>query len=433
MKEIEDDFIDLHIDTAVKKSCFMRIVALLWLPLLIFLGVVASYLGYITFKVEFHSVLMIGVIFIIYLFFIKHNAYYASCKFNKRHEEMALALKWYIQNNRLTIGETTKSNAPFDSFMQDFSASLRNDNFASVAAGLFPTLGILGTFISIAISMPDFASQNASELEREISELLGGVGTAFYVSIYGIFLSLWWIFYEKSGMSRFEKNIHNIKENLRHYFWSRAEIEQIHFAKSLENFEKLNEIFTKISSNEFIDNIQHTLQQRLDMFDNIIHHEQNALQQSTAHFNAIIKETDMTLQRSETLAHAYENISHAMKQVSTRLEDGNNMLRQAVEKIAYKEDKLQMTQERLEQSIRALNQSLQGLSAENVKELYTAVVQNLEIMRSESAKIGYAFNSHLEDFDEKYTQKLKNSLELIDSESAKIIQQIAELRLIDKR
>jgi len=54
-------------------------------------------------------------------------------------------------------------------------------------------------------------------------------------------------------------------------------------------------------------------------------------------------------------------------------------------------------------------------------------------MKSESAKVGYAFNTHLEDFDDKYTKKLKTSLELIDSESAKIIKQIAELRVIDNR
>ena len=51
----------------------------------------------------------------------------------------------------------------------------------------FPTLGILGTFISIALSMPDFTSNNIVALDSEITKLLSGVGTAFYVSIYGIF------------------------------------------------------------------------------------------------------------------------------------------------------------------------------------------------------------------------------------------------------
>ncbi len=433
MIEIEDDLIDLELSKHAKKSCFMRWIALVWLPFLIFVAVVAGYMGYLAFKVEIHSVIMIGAIFIIFLLFLKHNAYYAACKFHKRHEELSTSLKWYIQNNRLTIGEFTKANAPFDRFMQDFTRALRNDNFASVAAGVFPTLGILGTFISIAISMPDFSSQSSAQLEREISLLLGGVGTAFYVSIYGIFLSLWWIYFEKSGMSRFEREIQALKENLRHYFWSKEEIEQIQFAKSLQNYEQLNAIFTKIASNEFIDNIQQTLQQRLDLFDNIIHHEQEALQKSTAHFARVMQTSESSMQKSEKLFDSYENISLTMKHVSNRLEESNQMMRQVLERISHKEDSLQATEMKLERTMSELNGALKNISSENVKELYASVVQNLEIMRSESVKIGYAFNKHLEDFDEKYTEKLRHSLELIDAESAKIIEQIAKLRLIDNR
>lgn len=414
-EEMDEDYIDLHVGSAVKKSCFMRWLALVWLPFLIFAGIVAAYLGYIAFKVELHSVIMIGAIFIIFLFFVKHNAHYASCKFIKRHGEMSTALKWYIKNNRLTIGETTKANAPFDTFMQGFSSTLRNDNFASVAAGVFPTLGILGTFISIALSMPDFSSQSSAQLEREISLLLGGVGTAFYVSIYGIFLSLWWTFFEKSGMSRFEKNIHSIKENLKHYFWSKEEIEQIHFAKSMDNFERLNAVFANIGSNATLDNMQVTL-------DN-----------ASAHFVSVIKEAEKSMHKSEKLYDSYDNISLSMQHVVNRLEENNLLMRQAIEKISHKEDGLQETEERLTHSVTSLNNSLSNLSADNVKELYGAVVQNLEIMKSESAKIGYSFNTHLEDFDDKYTKKLKASLELIDSESAKIIKQLSQLRVIDNR
>ena len=414
-EEMNEEYIDLHVGSAVKKNCSLRWLALVWLPFLIFAGIVASYFGYIDFKVELHSIIMIGSIFIIFLFFVKHNAHYASCKFIKRHGEMSTALKWYIKNNRLTIGDTTKANAPFDTFMQGFSSSLRNDNFASVAAGVFPTLGILGTFISIALSMPDFSSQSSAQLEREISLLLGGVGTAFYVSIYGIFLSLWWTFFEKSGMSRFEKNIHNIKENIKHYFWSREEIEQIHFAKSIDNFERLNAVFSNMDTKTALDNMQMTL-------DN-----------ASAHFVSVIKEADKSMHKSEKLYESYDNISLSMQHVVNRLEENNILMRQALDKISHKEDNLQDITERLTKNIAHLNSSLSNLSAENVKELYGAVVQNIEIMKSESEKVGYSFNKHLEDFDDKYMKKLKGSLELIDSESAKIISQISQLRAIDNR
>jgi hypothetical protein len=433
MKEWEEEFIDLEVHTVQKKSCFTRWFALVWLPLLIFLGIVASYMGFIAFKVELHSVIMIGAIFFIYLFFVKQNAHYASCKFNKQHEDMALALKWYIKNNRLTIGDITKANAPFDAFMQDFTTTLRNDNFASVAAGVFPTLGILGTFISIALSMPDFSSQSSAQLEREISLLLGGVGTAFYVSIYGIFLSLWWTFYEKSGMSRFEKQIHKIKENLRHHFWTREEIEQLHFTKSMENYERLNQTFEKVSSNEFLESMQDTLQHRLELFDSVIAHEQQALQKTSTHFNNIINESERSMEQSDKLLAAYEHIALSLQHISSRLDDSNHTMRQMMDRLAQKEEKLRQAEDALSTHIASLNGSLGNLSAHNVKELYNAVVQNIEIMKSESAKVGYAFNKNLEDFDEKYTERLRHSLELIDSETAKIVEQLSQLRVIDNR
>ncbi len=60
----------------------------------------------------------------------------------------------------------------------------------SVATSLFPMLGILGTFTAIAISMPDFSIDDMGSLDKQISILLSGIGTAFYASIFGIFLSI---------------------------------------------------------------------------------------------------------------------------------------------------------------------------------------------------------------------------------------------------
>jgi hypothetical protein len=427
----DDDFIELHIDSKKQGSCFFKLLSLFWLPFLIFLGVIAGFLGYLPLKVEIHSVVMIGFIFIIYLYFIKHNAHYGACKFRRKDKELQDVLSWYISNNRLTIGDITKANAPIETFLKDFTANLRNDNFSSVAASIFPTLGILGTFISIAITMPDFSSQDSAMLEKEISLLLGGVGTAFYVSIYGIFLSLWWIYFEKTGMSSFEKNISAIKENIRHRFWTKEEIEQIHFGESLKNFEKLNSIFEKITSNEFIESIQDTLQQRLQLFDNIIQNEQKVLQKSTQHFNQLTKVAEKSIEASEQHIQVYENIALRVEEFTNHLQDNSRILSLVHKELSKNEGRVETISNDLNQSIEKLNRSLSTISADNVKELYVSVLQNIEMMKNESKMIGVMFNKHLDDFDEKYTKKLRESLELIDSESAKIISQIAKLKDLD--
>ena len=340
MVQDREKAIDLNIGSIKKKSCFARWFALIWLPLLAVVGVVAGYIGLISFKVQIHSVVMISIIFVIFFLFIKHNAYYSVCKFVKQEEDLEDALNDYVNKNRLTLAGITKSNATFDNFMQDFSSTLRNDNFASVAASVFPTLGILGTFISIALTMPDFSSADSAGLEREISKLLGGVGTAFYVSIYGIFLSLWWLYFEKGGMSQFERDVRSIKSRVRRHFWSKEEIEQVHFVKSMENFEHLNQVFSKITANEFIENLQHTLQQRVDLFESVIHHEQQVLQKTTSHFNSIVKESEKAVQKQKEILDTNDQLSTSTKIVANQLDLSTHILRDILDKLSQKEDEL---------------------------------------------------------------------------------------------
>ena len=184
---IEDDFIELNSKFYTTCKPTSRIVTLLSVPIVLFIAVLLCYIGVFPLNVEIHSVILIGIILFIYLFFVKHNAYYVSCKFKNQYHTMFISLKEYVDNNLLTIDDTTKANGSVDDFLKDYTSNLRNNNFSSIASGVFPTLGILGTFISIALSMPDFSSGNTTALEQEISLLLGGVGTAFYVSIFGIF------------------------------------------------------------------------------------------------------------------------------------------------------------------------------------------------------------------------------------------------------
>ncbi len=434
MIENRENLVDFHLENRQNPSgCFLRILALLWLPFLIMLGVVAGFLGYIPFKVQIHSVVMIGIIFIIYLFFIRHNAYYAVCKFKKRQKILGLSLEKYIDKNLLEIGGVHKANAPFDSFIKNFSASLRNDNFASVAASVFPTLGILGTFISIALTMPDFSSQDSSQLEREISLLLGGVGTAFYVSIYGIFLSLWWVFFEKKGMSIFEKSVRFIRENTRHFFWTKEEIEQVHFTQSMKNFDNLNELFSKISSNEFFDSMQQSLEQRIQLFDSIIHHEQIAFEKSTQHFETINQLNEKSIKMSEQLFDSYESIRVKMQDVVHSLENSHKILRLVNQELLLKENNLSSLTQNLTEHIGKLSIALENINAKNVKELYGAVAENIEIMKSETTNIVDTFHKEIKNFDSEYTHKLRTSLELIDSETAKLIRQLSSLPNINSR
>lgn len=403
----DDDFIELNSKFYTTCKPLSRIFILLTVPAALFGIILLCYLSVLPLKVEMHSVILIGFIFFIYLFFVKHNAYFVSCKFKTQYYELAYDLKEYINKNLSTIGGTTKANGSVDDFLQDYTSNLRNTNFSSIASGIFPTLGILGTFISIAFSMPDFNSGNSADLEKEISTLLGGVGTAFYVSIYGIFLSIWWTFFEKIGMSRFEHDSFIIKEGTKHFFWTKVDIESIHIKSNLDNFTKMSEVFNQLTSSNILDNINSSIEQRFDVLEEILK-----------------KEFILSSKISE-------NIDNNEK-LSLMLKDMTLNMHTTIKSFEKQKDLYALNAELLNNNIEKLNSHMHNLSSDNLKAIYSNIVKSIETMKSDMEKLEWKFKKGIEEYDENITNKLKTSLEMIDEETTKILEDFKEFKEISK-
>ena len=418
----------LSLTLAKNSNCKSRYIILISLPVALFAFALLGYFHIINFNIKIHSVIMIAIIFLIFVAFSKHNAYYATCKLRSSFLELSQQLLEYINKNRLKIAGIEKSNASLDEFMTNYAKTLRNEHFSSIAAGLFPTLGILGTFISIAISMPDFSITTSKALEQEISKLLSGVGTAFYVSIYGIFLSIWWILFEKSGVSRFQKDTNTIKEATKEIFWQKEEIEQTYFKKSMENFEKLNAVFDTLSSDQFIHDLNQTLSQRIEVFENIIAHEQKATQ-------TLVKLLENGTNQMQSISNQQTNLSKTLEDVIAKLHDFASSIQEqtidfnSAHKALEKEFKqATMVAEILSQNTVKLNEALANINAENVKNLYKEVIDNIEKMKADIDSIGIKFDKQVDEFDNKFLEKLQNTLQLIDSETAQIVQTLSKLK-----
>ena len=399
----DDDFIELN--SKFYNSCkpTSRIFTLLTVPMGLFALILLCYLGFLPLNVEAHSVILIGFIFFIYIFFVKHNAYFVSCKFKTQYHDLSYNLKEYINKNLLTIGDITKANGSVDDFLEDYTSNIRNTNFSSIASGIFPTLGILGTFISIAFSMPDFSAGTSTALESEISKLLGGVGTAFYVSIYGIFLSIWWTFFEKIGMSRFDHDTFVIKENTKHFFWTKIDIESIHIKSNLDNFTKMSEVFNQLTSSNILDNINSSIEQRFEVLEEILK-----------------KELILSSKISENTEHN--------EKLSVMLKDLVLNMQTTIKSFEKQKDLYSLSTELLNTNIEKLNSHMHNLSSDNLKAIYMNIVKSIETMKSDMEKIEWKFKKELDDYDDKVTNKLKNSLEMIDQETSKIIKDLKDFK-----
>lgn len=385
----EEDLIELNSRFYTNCKPLSRIFTLLTVPTLLFILVILCYFGVLPLKVEIHSVILIGAIYFIYLFFIRHNAYFVACKFRTLYADLQIALLDYINNNLLTIAQTSKANGSVDDFLQDYTSNLRNSNFSSIASGIFPTLGILGTFISIALSMPDFTSNNIAALDSEITKLLSGVGTAFYVSIYGIFLSIWWIFFEKFGLSRFHHDSYIIKESTKNFFWTKIDIESIHIKSNIDNFSSMSKIFEELTSSQAMYDINRSIEQRAKSIDELLQ-----------------KEYMLSLRIDENIAN-FEKLASAVEKLS---------LQSNSQTMIFKD-----VSENLNKNILELNSHMNNLSSENLKAIYTNIVKSIETMKSDMEKIEW-----------KFEEGLKESLRQIDLQTANIVKDLTIFKDLSK-
>ena len=385
----EEDLIELNSRFYTNCKPISRIFTLLTIPTLLFVLVILCYFAVLPLKVEIHSVILIGAIYFIYLFFIRHNAYFVACKFRTLYADLQIALLDYINSNLLTIAQTSKANGSVDDFLQDYTSNLRNSNFSSIASGIFPTLGILGTFISIALSMPDFTSNNIAALDSEITKLLSGVGTAFYVSIYGIFLSIWWIFFEKFGLSRFHHDSYIIKESTKNFFWTKIDIESIHIKSNIDNFSSMSKIFEELTSSQAMYDINRSIEQRAKSIDELLQ-----------------KEYMLSLRIDENIAN-FEKLASAVEKLS---------LQSNSQTIIFKD-----VSENLNKNILELNSHMNNLSSENLKAIYTNIVKSIETMKSDMEKIEW-----------KFEEGLKESLRQIDLQTANIVKDLTIFKDLSK-
>ncbi|MDX2330849.1 MotA/TolQ/ExbB proton channel family protein [Campylobacter hepaticus] len=329
---------------------------IIFIPAFLYALILLAYFNIINFKVEFYTLVMTGVIFFVALIFARHSAEYAYGILEQQKDEFKQTLKRYIMKHFLAIGKDTKSNANFDDFARAYIQDARNENFANIGSAIFPMMGILGTFISIALSMPNFSSSDTEALEQEIADLLSGVGTAFYVSIYGISLALWWIFFEKFGKSKIERLLNRQKNSTSSFFWTKEELEQRYLSESLQHFEKISTIFKQVSNEDFFAELDHAIDRKFGIFQDMLNVEEKAIRLSSEHIKQAMGELGRAQRDQRDLGKLYSEmlngvalLNQNLKEINTRMsEQYNRLLDISTDKIHHFDKTLSAFDERVE-------------------------------------------------------------------------------------
>jgi len=306
----------LQIDHANRPSCFPNAFVIVLLPLLFLTGLALGYAGLLPLSVELHTLIIISFIFVVFVFFVRHNANYAACHMKGSFAIMEERLQSELRANALTIMGKTKSTLHVKDFMEEYYKDIRNDNFARVAPSVFPMLGILGTFIAIAISMPDFTVKDLDALDQEISILLSGIGTAFYASIYGIALSLIWTYFEKRGNTKVDKNLYDLEKLYDSRVWKKAElIKHEHMQSELKD-QEIVQTLKEIFNMEFIKEMN---EQYLKNFTSIVNSTTTSFSQLNDHMREASAELRDTLNR----VHNRQESVNAVETIRNNIEGFN--------------------------------------------------------------------------------------------------------------
>ena len=326
-------------------KCSANLIVISTIPALFFAGIVLGHLGIIPLNVPFSSVIVIGIIFFIYLLFSKHNANYSICKMRGYKFLMEDELRNALEKNSLVLNREKKSILDIDKFLSNYYGDVRNDNFVAVASSVFPMLGILGTFLAIAISMPDFSVADTAALDQEIGILLSGVGSAFYASIYGILLSLIWTYFEKSGLSKVDKYFHNIKAAFAHNIWDEDELRIFKYAqygvKDNRFIEALKETFNlefvQTLNEQHLSNMKEIMNESNQNFTKIANH----LKVASADLSVILKEMDTNqsaLEAKNQIEKHLKDFTHATREFEKNSKVFNAQLTISLDKTFEKID-----------------------------------------------------------------------------------------------
>jgi hypothetical protein len=273
---------------------------------------VLGFLNIIPLHVPLHAVILIGFILFIFLLFISHNANYSICKMRSSYMLMEEELRKELSQNLLEINSQKRSVLNIQSYLHKYYDDVRNDNFVSVASSIFPMLGILGTFIAIAISMPNFSVTDTAALDHEISVLLSGVGSAFFASIYGILLSLIWTYFEKRGLSKIEHYFAQVQETFKLNVWSQDEL-TIH--RHTQDALKDNKFIAALKETFNLEFVQNMNEQHMRNFKEIMTQTNDKFTHISNHLQSVssdLKDTISHIDHSKSSIEAKNQIENTL-------------------------------------------------------------------------------------------------------------------------
>lgn len=169
----------------------------------------------------------------------------------------------------------------------------------------------------------------------------------------------------------------------------------------------MSEIFEKLTSSNMMENINLLIEKRVEILDEILKKE-------------LILSTKIS-----------ENIDNNEK-LSLMLKNMTLNMSTTIKNFEQEKESYALSSQILNNNIGKLNSHLDNLSSDNLKAIYINIVKSIETMKSDMEKIEWKFKQGLDEYDAKFTDKLQTSLESIDEQTVKIIEDLTQFKELSK-
>ncbi len=117
---------------------------------------------------------------------------FQNTELNIETKELTSVIKAYFEDSEsLYIEDQMYHNCDISDYVnEEFLHDVGNTSFSDFVSSAMTGLGILGTFIGLAIGLKSFNAETAEAMTNSITPLIEGIKVAFYTSIFGVILSL---------------------------------------------------------------------------------------------------------------------------------------------------------------------------------------------------------------------------------------------------
>ncbi len=271
--------------------------------------------------------------------------YYNDFK-NKLQVDKKIAHLWGEFDESLIVKENGKYENSLDAdyfFNRGSLASHVGSKYYSAIPGILLGIGLLGTFFALYVALIEL-KLDGEHLKESIRVFIGMVGVKFTASVWGIFLSVTFTFFEKTLEGKLARKIHNLQENIDSIF-KRQTAEQNLFKIALESEQQTRAM----------NSLAETLTQKIsENFNPILSTMNNNLEQMPHHISKAIGDT-----LSAPLEQLKNSAQNAAESQSNNLESIVNTFIDKLDSTAG--DQAQGIQTMMSETTRQLTDLLKGI------------------------------------------------------------------------